>query len=67
VGVVDKAEQWLLLGGAGQEAECRDADQEAVGWRTGVQANSRFERLALARQQPAESTGQRRHTNCSPE
>ena len=51
--VVDDAHERLLLGGVGQEAQDRQADEEALRWRSAAQAERRAQRVALrARQRP---------------
>ena len=45
--VVDDADQRLLLGGVGQQAQDGQADQEAIRRRAGAQAERRVQRVAL--------------------
>ena len=51
--VVDDAHERLLLGGVGQQAQDRQADEEALRRRSGAHAERRAQRVALrARQRP---------------
>jgi hypothetical protein len=51
LGIVDEAEQRHVLGGAGQQAEHREPDEEAIGARAQAQPERRRKRLLLRRRQ----------------
>jgi hypothetical protein len=57
--VVDQADQRLVAPGIGQETQHRQADEEPVGRRTGLQTERRRERLTLGSRQPVEAVEQR--------
>ena len=59
LGIIDQAQQGPFLGGVGEQAEQRQADQEPVGLRPGAQPERRPERLALRRRQPPETAQHR--------
>ena len=58
--VVDDAHERLLLGDVGQQAQDRQADQEAIRRRTGAQAERRAQRVALRARQMPETAEHRR-------
>jgi hypothetical protein len=45
--IVDYAKQRQLLGTVGEQTKRGEADEEAIGWRTGAHADGRSERVAL--------------------
>ena len=57
--VVDHADERALLGGAGEQAEHGDAEQEAVGRRARAQAEGGAQRVALWSRQRVEAVEQR--------
>jgi hypothetical protein len=52
LGVVDDADQWLVLGDLGQQRQGGQSDQEPVGGRAFAQPKDRCERVALGDGQP---------------
>ena len=58
--VVDQAQQRVLLGGVGQQAQGGQADQEAVRRRPGTQAERGRQRLALGTREPLQAVQHRR-------
>ena len=58
--VVDHAQQRLLLGGVGQQAQDRQPDEEAIRWRSGAEAERRAQRVALRARQLLETAEHRR-------
>jgi hypothetical protein len=59
LGIIDQAQQRPLLGGVGEQAEHRQADQEPVGLRPRTHPERRPERVALRRRQPPEAAQHR--------
>ena len=59
MGIINQAQQGPFLGGVGEQAEHRQADQEPVGLRPGAQPERRPERIALRRRQPPEAAQHR--------
>jgi hypothetical protein len=60
LGIVDQAEERRRLGGVGQQAENREADQKAIGSCAQAQTEGRGERVVLRRRQPLETIQQSR-------
>ncbi len=64
--VVDDAQERLLLGGVGQEAQDRQAHEEALRWRSGAQAERRAQGVALRARQHRETVEQGRAQRVQP-
>ena len=60
LGVVDHADERSLLGGAGEQAEHRQPDEEAIGRVAGAQPERRAQRVALRAGKRVETFEQRR-------
>ena len=64
--VVDQADQWVLLGHLGQQAEGGQPDQEPVRRRPGAEAERRLQRVALWSREPFQAIEHRRQQLVEP-